>query len=99
MGIRSGISRFLRLAGLWGKTRKVRAGRRVKEIEFERDTGFPKTRAHALRFGSINSISINCIFRRRATWRAGSGLAKRHSFGVDQRILPHSRLDAKVEVS
>ena len=36
MGNRSGISRFLRLAGLWGKTRKVRTGRRVKEIEFER---------------------------------------------------------------
>ena len=43
----------MRLAGLGGKTRKVRAGRRVKEIEFERDPAYLprrwKTRAETPR--------------------------------------------------
>ena len=37
---------------------QIGPGTREKEIEFERDTGFPKTRAQALRFGSINSITL-----------------------------------------
>ena len=39
-----------------GKVSESRTGSRVKEIEF--DTGFPKPRAPALRFGSINSIAL-----------------------------------------
>ena len=46
------------------KRPKIGPGSKEKEIEFERerererDTGFPKTRAQALRFGSINSITL-----------------------------------------
>ena len=52
-----------------------RPGTRVKEIEFERDTRLPKTRAPALRFGSINSISAGC--------EGGHGGGSR--FGADDR--------------
>ena len=52
-----------------------RPGTREKEIEFERDTRLPKTRAPALRFGSINSISAGC--------EGGHGGGLR--FGADDR--------------
>ena len=66
MGIRSGIFVFLRPACYGGIQRTGRPGSREKEIGFERERererereipDFPKTRAHALRFGSMNPIS------------------------------------------
>ena len=55
MGIRAGFCPFSRPSCYGGKVRKGGTGTRVKEIEFE-IPDFPKTRARALRFGSMNSI-------------------------------------------
>ena len=55
MGIRSGIFVFLRPPYHGGKDRIGRPGSREKEIEFY--LSFQKRDAHALRFGSMNSIS------------------------------------------
>ena len=57
MVIRSGIFVFLRPPYHEGKDRIGRPGSREKEIEFERYPSFQKRDAHALRFGSMNSIS------------------------------------------
>ena len=58
MGIRSGIFVFLSAPYRGGKDRPGRPGSRVKEIGFEREIypSFQKRDAHALRFGSMNSI-------------------------------------------
>ena len=55
MGIRSGISVFLRPAYYGGIQRTGRPGTREKEIGFY--PSFQKRDAHALRFGSMNPIS------------------------------------------
>ena len=63
MGIRGGIFVFLRPPYHGGKDRTGRPGSRVKEIGFERERererypSFQKRDAHALRFGSMNSIT------------------------------------------
>ena len=56
MGIRSGICVFLRPPCYGDSERTGWPGSGEKEIGFE-IPDFPKTRAPALRFGSINSIS------------------------------------------
>ena len=56
MGIRSGICVFLRPSCYGDSERTGRPGSGEKEIGFE-IPDFPKTRAHALRFGSMNPIS------------------------------------------
>ena len=56
MGIRSGISVFLRPPYYGGIQRTGRPGTREKEIGFEIPE-FPKPRAPALRFGSMDPIS------------------------------------------
>ena len=55
MGIRGGIFVFLRPPYHGGKDRTGRPGSRVKEIGFY--PSFQKRDAHALRFGSMNSIT------------------------------------------
>ena len=57
MGIGTRIFVFLRPPYHGGKDRTGRPGSGAKEIGFERVPDFPKTRAHALRFGSMNPIS------------------------------------------
>ena len=57
MGIGRGIFVFLRPPYHGGKDRVGRPGSKEKEIEFERYPSFQNRDAHALRFGSMNSIS------------------------------------------
>ena len=62
MGIRSGISVFLRPPYYGGIQRTRRPGTREKEIGFERERereipSFQNGDAHALRFGRMNPIS------------------------------------------
>ena len=58
MGIRSGFFGFLRAPFYGASERTRRPGTREKEIGFEREIpDFPKPRAPALRFGSMNPIS------------------------------------------
>ena len=58
MGIGNEIFVFLGPPYHGGKDRNGRPGSREKEIGFERYPSFQKRDAHALRFGSMNSITF-----------------------------------------
>ena len=82
MGIRSGISVFLRPPYYGGIQRTGRPGRREKEIEFERYPSFQKRDAHALRFGSMNPIS-----RIEAMTARGKGTKPRIQVGSWAKVI------------
>ena len=84
MGIRSGISVFLRPAQHGGKNKTGRPGTREKEIGFgrERYPSFQKRDAHALRFGSMNPISR---IKTMGAW--GKGATGRIPLGIGAKVI------------
>ena len=80
MGIRRCIFVFLRPPYHGGKDRPGRPGSREKEIEFERERererypSFQHRDAHALRFGSMNSISK--VFGDAGVWMFFGGVSR-----------------------
>ena len=91
MGIRSGFFVFLRPPFYGDSERTGGPGTREKEIGFERERererereipDFPKPRAPALRFGSMNPIS-----RVLGTWQHGGTLQRPESRFVSGQKL------------
>ena len=83
MGIGTGIFVFLRPSEHGGKDRMGRPGSREKEIGFEREIpDFPKPRAPALRFGSMNPISTIL-----GPWKHGAKLQRPESRFVSGQKL------------